>query len=69
MPTISQFEFSELLHNRERATHGESEFDKKRKNASLIQGSTCVLKQKVAKMRFLPKNDPFWGKHVLGILI
>jgi hypothetical protein len=23
-----------------------------------------VLKRKVAKMRFLPKNDPFWGKNV-----
>jgi hypothetical protein len=24
----------------------------------------CVSKRKVAKMRFLPKNDPFWGKNV-----
>ena len=30
----------------------------------------CVLKRKVAKMRFLPKNDDlFWGKNVRGIRI
>jgi hypothetical protein len=26
----------------------------------------CVLKRKVAKMRFLDKNDHFWGKNVCG---
>ena len=29
----------------------------------------CVLKRKVAKIRFLPKNDPFWCKNVRGIQI
>ena len=51
-------------------TCGESEFDifeaKKRFPDS---GKACVLKRKVAKMRFLPKNDPFWGKNVRGIRI
>ena len=29
----------------------------------------CVLKRKVTKMRFLPKNDSFWSKNVRGIRI
>ncbi len=49
-------------------TCGESEFDifevKRRFPDS---GKVyCVLKRKVAKMQFLPKNDPFCGKNVRG---
>jgi hypothetical protein len=49
---------------------GESEFDifEARKRFS-DSGKACVLKRKVAKVRFLPKNDPFWGKNVRGIRI
>ena len=46
-------------------TFGESEFgifDAKKRFPD--SGKACVLKRKVAKMRFLPKNDPFWGKNV-----
>src|SRR6185437_7217402 len=46
-------------------TCGKSEFDifeaKKRFPDSK---KACVLKRKVAKMRFLPENDLFWGKNV-----
>jgi hypothetical protein len=52
-------------------TCGESEFDifKAKKLIPDSGKAYCVLKRKVAKMRFLPKNDPFWGKNVLGIRI
>ena len=34
----------------------------KRKKRFPDSGKACVLKRKVAKLRFLSKNDPFWGK-------
>jgi hypothetical protein len=46
---------------------GKSEFDifevKKRFPDS---GKVCVLKRKVAKMRFFLKTTPFWDKNVTG---
>jgi hypothetical protein len=46
-------------------TCGETEFDIfEAKNASLIQGRLLCIEAKSSKMRFLPKNDPFWGKNV-----
>jgi hypothetical protein len=58
-------------------TCGESEFEifeaKKPRNEYKKRfpdsGKFCVLKRKVAKMRFLPKNNHFWGKNVRGIRI
>jgi hypothetical protein len=50
---------------------GESEFDifEAKKRFSDSGKAYYVLKRTVAKMRFLPKNDPFWGKSEQRILI
>ena len=47
-------------------TCGESEFDifEAKKRFSDSGKAYCVLMRKVAKMRFLPKNDPFGDKNV-----
>jgi hypothetical protein len=45
-------------------TCGEFEFDifEAKKRFPDSGKAYCVLKRKVAKMRFLPKNDSFWVK-------
>ena len=49
-------------------TLGESEFDiSEAKQRFPDSEKACVLKRKVEKIAFLPKNDPFWGKNVRGI--
>jgi hypothetical protein len=55
-------------------TCGESEFDvleEKQRfpdsgKAYYVKKAYYLLKRKIAKMQFLPKNDPFWGKNVRG---
>ena len=42
-------------------TCGESEFDIFEKRFT-DSGKASVLKRKVSKMRFMPKNDHFWDK-------
>jgi hypothetical protein len=47
-------------------TCGDTKFDIfEAKKPSLIQGRLYILKRKAAKMRFLPKNEPFWGKNAI----
>ena len=50
---------------------GESEFDifEAKKFLHDSEKAYCVLKRKVANMRFLTKNDPFWGKNIQEIRI
>jgi hypothetical protein len=49
-------------------TGGESEYNifEAKKRFPDSGKAYCVLKRKVAKKRFLTKNDPFWGKNVRG---
>jgi hypothetical protein len=48
---------------------GKSEFEifEAKKGFPDSEKAYCVLKRKIAKMRFLHKNGPFWCKNVRGI--